>query len=82
MKNCRKKKTGKNISSLDQHVGLVSLEKNNDATEFTIRVLEVNHLRYSYDPKKKKFELHFLSLKQSSKTKHRSPKGQRKERVS
>ncbi len=53
----------KGFPPFEKQVGVVSLEKIEDGTEFTLRVLDVSHLRYHYDPKTQKFELQFLSLK-------------------
>ncbi len=69
MKDHKKKILNKRISPLDQSVGIVSLEKIENGTEFTIRVLDVNHIRYHYDPETRKFEVHFLSLKKELKKK-------------
>ena len=67
-------KNGKEIlrekfSPVDESLGIISLEKLENATEFTVRVLDVNHLRYHYDPETQKFEVHFLSLRKEFKGK-------------
>jgi hypothetical protein len=51
----------KDFSKAEGHVGLISIEKQKDTTEFTIRAVETSHIRYHYDPKTQKFELQFLS---------------------
>lgn len=53
----------KKFSPADESLGIISLEKVENATEFTVRVHDVNHLRYHYDPVTQKFEVRFLSLR-------------------
>lgn len=55
------------IAPFEKRVGIISLEKIRNGTEFTLRILDVNHIRYQYDPKTQKFEVHFLSLKKEQK---------------
>jgi len=59
----------KKISPVDESLGIISIEKVGNATEFTLRVLDVNHLRYHYDPETQKFEIHFLALRKEFKGK-------------
>lgn len=59
----------KEFSSMDESLGIISIEKLENATEFTLRVLDVNHLRYHYDPETQKFEVHFLSFQKEFKGK-------------
>lgn len=59
----------KKFSSLDESLGIISLERRGNATEFTVRVLDVNRLRYHYDPVTQKFVVHFLSLRKEFKGK-------------
>jgi len=58
-----KKIINETISPLKRMVGVVSLEKIKSGGEFTIRILNVNQIRYRYEPATQKFEVHFLSLK-------------------
>lgn len=53
----------KRFSPIEQCLGVISVEHLKHGTEFIVRVLDVNHLRYHYSPKTKKFEVQFLSLK-------------------
>jgi len=53
----------KNFPPVDEPLGIISLEKIENGTEFTVRVLDVNHLRYHYEPGTQKFEIQFLSLR-------------------
>ncbi len=69
VKDHQEKILEKRISDFENHVGIVSLEKTKNGAEFTVRVLGVHHIRYHYDPKTQKFELHFLSLKKEEKRK-------------
>ncbi len=69
IKDHQKKVLEKEISPFEKRVGIVSLEKIEDGTEFTIRILGVHHIRYRYNPKTQKFEVHFLSLKKEEKRK-------------
>ncbi len=69
IKNRQEKILEKRISPSENHVGIVSLEKTKNGAEFTIRILDVSHIRYHYDPKTQKFELHFLSFKKEDKRK-------------
>jgi hypothetical protein len=59
----------KKFSPVDESLGIISIEKMGNATEFTVRVLDVNHLRYHYDPVTQKFEVHFLALRKEFKGK-------------
>lgn len=70
----------KKFSPVDESLGIISLEKAGNATEFTVRVLDVNHLRYHYDPETQKFEVHFLSLRKEIKGK-KVGENETKERV-
>jgi len=63
----RKEILKRKFSPVEQSLGIISLEKFENRTDFTVRVLDVNHLRYHYDPKTQKFEVHFLSLKKEEK---------------
>ncbi len=63
----QKKLLEKNFSNVEKRIGIVSLEKIKNGGEFTIRLVDVNHIRYSYDPKTQKFEVHFISLNKSIK---------------
>lgn len=63
IKDHEKKIMEEKLSPFEKRMGIVSLEKIEDGTEFTIRLLDVNHIRYQYDPKTRKFEVHFLSFK-------------------
>lgn len=67
IKDHGKKILEEKISPFEKRVGIISLEKIKNGTEFTVRVLDVNHLRYHYDPETQKFEVHFLSLKKEAK---------------
>jgi len=55
------------INPVSKHLGIISLEQNNQGTRFTIDVLQVNHLRYNYDPKTQTLEVQFLSFKKEFK---------------
>lgn len=59
----------KKLSPADESLGIISIEKVGKATEFTIRILDANRLRYHYDPETQKFEVHFLSLRKEFKGK-------------
>jgi len=59
----------KKFSPVDESLGIISVGKVGNATEVTVRVLDVNHLRYHYDPETQKFEVHFLSLQKEFKGK-------------
>ena len=61
MKNGRKKILEKNVSSRENHVGIVSLKKTKKEIEFTVRILDVKHIHYSFDPKTQKFQVQFFS---------------------
>ena len=63
----QKKLLDEKFSNVEKRIGIVSLEKIKNGSEFTIRLMDVNHIRYSYDPKTQKFELHFISLNKSTK---------------
>lgn len=67
IKDHQKKILEEKISLFEKRLGIVSLEKIKNGSEFTIRILDVNHIRYHYDPKTQKFEVHFLSLKKEEK---------------
>ncbi len=69
IKDHQEKILEKRISPIENHVGIVSLEKIKNGAEFTVRILDVNHIRYRYDPKTQKFEVHFLSLTKEEKRK-------------
>ncbi len=62
-----KKLLEKEFSNVEQRIGIVSMEKIKNGSEFTIRLLDVNHIRYSYNPRTQKFEVHFISLNKSTK---------------
>ncbi|GEM_PF-3818271 len=63
----QKKLLEKKLSNVEKRIGIISLEKIKNGNEFTIRLMDVNHIRYSYDPKTQKFEVHFISLNKSTK---------------
>lgn len=67
IKDHQKKLLDERISTFEKRLGIMSLEKIKNGTEFTIRLLDVHHIRYHYDPKTQKFEVHFLSLKKAEK---------------
>ena len=69
MRDHQKKVLEKEIEPVEKTLGLVSLEKIEHGTEFTIRVLDVHHIRYHYEPETQKFEVDFLSLKKREKKK-------------
>ena len=62
------------VSPFQKSVGIVSLEKIEDGTEFTVRILGVDHIRYHYDPKTQKFELDFLSYEEAIPIAHQALK--------
>lgn len=53
----------KKLSPSDESLGIISIERVGKTTEFTIRILDINRLRYHYDPETQKFEVQFLSLR-------------------
>ena len=46
--------------------GVLSVSQSDETHEFTIRIMKTNRLSYQYDPVKKKFEVSFISLEQTS----------------
>lgn len=80
MQNHGKKIFEKRSSPFEKQVGLISLEKIENGTEFTIRVLDVNHISYHYDPATQKFEIHFLSLKEEARVREENGNGKIKDR--
>ncbi len=55
------------ISPIKKHLGIIALEQHHDGTRFTIDVLQVNHLRYTYDPETQILEVQFVSEKKERK---------------
>jgi len=66
------KETGEKIVSeklrpVRRQLGIVALEQHQDGTRFTVDVLAVSHLRYTYDPETQILEIQFVSEKKERK---------------
>jgi hypothetical protein len=62
MKDQREKILEKELSPPGNHAGIISLQATKKEIEFTVRIQDINHIHYSFDPETQKFEVQFLSL--------------------
>ena len=66
------KETGEKVVSeklnpVRRQLGIIALEQNQNGTRFTVDVLQVSHLRYSYDPDTQILEVQFVTEKKERK---------------
>ena len=67
IKNHKDKILEKRISRSQKYFGMVSVQKLENGSLFTVHCLGAHHIRYHYDPKTQTFLLHFVSSKKREK---------------